>query len=38
MVIFELFLTTFEARVIFEAAGEVLEIDLRLKQNNHNQV
>jgi len=38
MIIFGLFLTTFEASIIVKAAGSVLKISWSLKPNHHNQV
>ena len=38
MIIFELILTTFEASIIFEAAGAVVEISSSLQNLNRNQV
>ena len=37
MIIFESFFTTFEASVIFEAAGAVAKIGASLKPNHHMQ-
>ncbi len=38
MIIFESTLTTFEASIIFEAAGAVSKIDSSLKSNHHWQI
>ena len=38
MIIFESFLTTFEAGSIFEAAGAVTKIGSSIKSNHHNKV
>ena len=37
MIIFELILTTFEASIIFKAAGAVAKISSSLKPNHHMQ-
>jgi len=38
MAIFESLLKTFEANIIFEAAGTVVKISSSLKPNNHKQI
>jgi hypothetical protein len=38
MIIFESILTTFKASSVFEAAGTLLKIGLRLKLNHHRQI
>jgi len=38
MIIFESFLTTFEASIIFEAAGATVKIGSSIKPNHHDKV